>query len=31
MGKGRVNTALPFSFISFGNHQLPYQPAIADK
>jgi hypothetical protein len=29
--KGKVNSALPLLFISFGKHQLPGQPAIADK
>jgi len=30
-GKGRVEAALLFLFVSFGNHQLPGQPANADK
>jgi hypothetical protein len=28
--QGRVKSALPFLFVSFGNHQPPCQPAIAD-
>jgi hypothetical protein len=28
--QGRVKLALPFLFVSFGNHQPPCQPAIAD-
>jgi hypothetical protein len=30
MGEGRADMALPFLFISFGNHQLPGHLAIAD-
>ena len=29
-GKGRVIVALPFSFISFGKHQLSNQPATEE-
>jgi hypothetical protein len=29
-GKGRVVEALPFLFVSFGNHQLQGQPPIVE-